>query len=121
MKESPADIIAAVSHGDVRLFRMQSGMYRALYNEQHVSVGVPGMSDTIGMVSRIVTPAMVGRRVAIYTAIEVKSATGHTARARRERQDAFIVMVREQGGIAGYARSVDDALKLIQGEFGHGL
>jgi len=115
MKEAPVDIISALSRGDVRLFRQQSGTFRALYNEQHITVGVPGMSDTTGMVSRIVTPEMIGQRVAIYTAIEVKSATGKTARERRKLQDSFLAMVTGLGGIAGYARNIEEARALIEG------
>lgn len=44
--------------------------------------------------------------------IEVKSAKGRT----RESQERFIERVKELGFQAGFARSVDDALKIVGGE-----
>jgi hypothetical protein len=64
-----------------------------------------GSSDLIGWKSITVTPDMVGRRVAVFTAIEAKSKTG---RATTD-QALFLTVVREAGGIAVLARSVEDA------------
>jgi hypothetical protein len=48
---------------------------------------------------------MVGTEVPVFAAIEVKSAKGEAS----EQQKAFIEHIRNAGGIAGVARSVDEA------------
>jgi hypothetical protein len=116
MKESPADIILALSHGDTRLWRQQVGTFRALHSDHLVRVGVPGMSDITGLTSRIITADMVGQRIAQFVAIECKapgSRASDSDKARRIRQGAFIDTVNRLGGIAGIARSVDEARGLL--------
>jgi hypothetical protein len=55
-----------------------------------------------------ITPDMVGRTVAIFTAIEVKTPTGKPT----PEQLHFVNRVKDLGGIAGIARSVDDVLAI---------
>jgi hypothetical protein len=69
----------------------------------------PGSSDLIGFTAVTITPEMVGRTVAVMTAVEVKTARG-TPTAE---QLNFIDAVRRAGGIAGVARSPEEALALI--------
>lgn len=69
----------------------------------------PGSSDLIGPQSVIVTPEMVGHRVAVFTAIEVKD-----KRKLTDEQARFIDVVVELGGIAGMARSVDQAVSIVE-------
>jgi hypothetical protein len=64
----------------------------------------PGGSDLIGWTSRTVTPEMVGKKIAIFTAVEVKIATGRTSDAQRN----FLQAVETAGGIAVVARSETD-------------
>ena len=116
--ESPlySDIIGRLSNRDTRLFRMQVGTFRALHSEHIVKVGTPGMADIIGGHSLVITPEHVGRRVMQFVAIECKahgSRASATAKELRARQDAFLRTVSELGGIAGYARSVDEARALL--------
>lgn len=101
---------ATLSNGDVRLFRNNSG---ALQNKDGtwVKYGLAvGSSDLIGLKSVVVTADMVGSRVAVFVALEGKSATGRTT----EEQDAFLAMVRKAGGIAGVFRSLDDAQGILK-------
>jgi hypothetical protein len=70
-----------------------------------------GSSDLIGWTTREITPDMVGKKIAIFTALEVKSDRG---RATAEQLN-FIQRLRECGGIAGIARSPEEARNLIQG------
>jgi len=51
---------------------------------------------------------MVGQQVAVFTSIEVKTPTGRV----RPEQQAWLAVVRGAGGIAGVARSVEDALRI---------
>jgi hypothetical protein len=62
--------------------------------------------DLIGFQSMTITPEMVGRQVAIFTAIEVKTDNGKVSPA----QTKFIDMVRKFGGIV---RSVADAITVL--------
>lgn len=66
-----------------------------------------GSSDLIGWRSITITPEMVGLQVAIFTALEVK-APGGTHRVTAE-QHTFLRNVEAAGGIAGVARSPDQA------------
>ena len=72
-------------------------------------VASPGGSDLIGYRQVVIGPEHVGRTMAVFTAVEVKSERG---RATKE-QCAFVEHVRGAGGIAGVVRSVDDAKALL--------
>ena len=72
-------------------------------------VGSPGGSDLIGYRKVTITPEMVGMEVPVFAAIEVKTARGRAT----EHQKAFIEHIRNAGGIAGIARSVDDAQNIL--------
>ena len=74
-------------------------------------VGSPGGSDLIGYRRVRITPEMVGQEIAQFAAVEVKTARGRV----RPEQQQFIEHVRGAGGVAGIARSVDDA-QLLLGE-----
>ena len=52
---------------------------------------------------------MVGMDVPVFAAIEVKTAKGKAT----EQQKAFIEHIRNVGGIAGVARSVDEAKSIL--------
>jgi len=69
-----------------------------------------GSSDLIGWHSVQVTPAMVGKKVAIFLALEAKTPIG---RATNE-QLAFNKAVTNAGGIAGIVRSVEDVDELLK-------
>ena len=67
-----------------------------------------GTSDAIGFHSITITPDMVGRKVAVFTAIEAKDLADLTSQQRR-----FLTMVHSLGGIAGCARTVEDARRIL--------
>jgi hypothetical protein len=71
---------------------------------------VKGSSDLIGWTAIEITPEMVGRKVAVFTACEVKSERG---RVSKEQQN-FIDQVNAQGGVAFVARSADGACDRIK-------
>jgi len=104
------DIVLACSNRDTRLWHMQAGKFRALHSDAIIHVGVPGMSDLFGPRSVTVTQDMVGRRIAVFCAIEVKSPTGRTARNQLD----LIHVVENLGGYAGVARSVDEARAILR-------
>lgn len=70
---------------------------------------MPGTSDAIGIHSVTITPDMVGRQIAVFTAIEAKDKKQLTPQQR-----AFLQNVHRLGGIAGCARSVDDARAILE-------
>ena len=71
---------------------------------------VNGTSDLIGWTPVVVTPAMVGCTVGVFTAIETKKTKdGRTSKDQLN----FIDQVRKAGGIAGVANSPDAAKKII--------
>jgi hypothetical protein len=96
---------------DLRLWRNNSGKLPDPRTGRWVQFGVasPGGSDLIGYRSVTITPDMVGQRVAIFTAIEVKTATGRPTPA----QQHFIDHIRAAGGIAAIVRSVAEAERVV--------
>jgi len=101
----------ACGSGAVRLWRNNTGTLRGQHGRP-VSFGLAkGSSDLIGWTTRTITPEMVGQQVAVFTSIEVKTATGRV----RPEQRQWIDAVQAAGGIAGVARSVEDAQSLLQG------
>lgn len=71
----------------------------------------PGSSDLIGWESVVVTPEMVGKRLAVFKAVEVKRPKG----GRFEKGQAdFLTAVTQAGGIAGVCRSPEEAMALTQ-------
>jgi len=99
----------ACSHGQTRLFRNNTGTLR----DQHgrpVQFGLcKGSADLIGWRTITITPEMVGQQVAVFASIEVKTATGRL----RSEQQQWLDAVQAAGGIAGVARSVEDAEALL--------
>lgn len=72
-------------------------------------------SDLIGPTRITITPEMVGQVVAVFTAIEVKE-EGWTFNPRNPRevaQKAFIDLVLQAGGFAGFAQSVADYRSIV--------
>lgn len=74
--------------------------------------GVPGMSDLIGWVPVEITPDMVGKTLAVYTAVETKTPRG---RATAE-QKQFLDVVSQSGGRAGVARTDGDLHNILAGK-----
>ncbi|OJF91176.1 hypothetical protein AX761_22660 [Rhizobium sp. 58] len=72
--------------------------------------GFPGWSDTGGWTPVVVTPEMVGTTIAVYTAVEVKDKTSLSTEQR-----AFLLAVKNAGGIAGVAKSEDDLSRILFG------
>ncbi|HDY88693.1 MAG TPA: VRR-NUC domain-containing protein [bacterium] len=92
-------IFESQSQLNQKLFRNSAG-----YDKQRkIRYGIPnkGGCDLLGWT--------VINNVAVFTGIEVKSATGRAA----ERQLCFIDAIRKDGGIAGICRSCEDVERMI--------
>jgi hypothetical protein len=66
-----------------------------------------GSSDLIGWTESIVTPEMVGQKIAIFTAVEVKNEKGKASKEQLK----FLKAVRNAGGIARLTRYIDNEFK----------
>jgi hypothetical protein len=109
MKIKETDILREIlelSRGPVRLFRNNVGFDAG----NKVRYGLkPGSSDLIGWRTIEITEHHIGRKVAVFAAIEVKTPTGKV----KEEQQRFLDYVDECGGISGICRSVEEAKALL--------
>lgn len=86
--------------GRVVRFGLQNGEFRT------------GTSDLIGWYEVEITEDMVGKTVAVFTAIEMKADESKKATVD---QAAFIEAVRAAGGFAGVAWDVESAWAIVEG------
>jgi hypothetical protein len=113
----------------VRLFRNHAGIFWAgrvvsydpathvvtLCNAQRIQGGlVNGASDLIGWRSVVVTPDMVGRRVAVFCTPEVKLPGAKPTAEQITWRDNVL----SAGGIAGIVHSPDETAALLQAPVG---
>ena len=100
----------ACGKGDCRLFRNNTGTLKDA-NGRPVQFGLcKGSADLIGWRTITITPGMVGQQVAVFTSIEVKTPTGRV----RPEQQQWLDAVQAAGGVAGIARSVEDAQAIVK-------
>jgi hypothetical protein len=94
----------------LRLFRNQVGALKD-QSGRLVTFGLHrGSADLIGWHSIEITPEHVGRRLAVFTSLEVKSPGGKVKPEQIVWQD----QVRQAGGIAIIARSEAEAVESLQ-------
>ena len=114
--------LAIGSHPAVRVWRNNTGTawqgenprrrgnVLLLDNPRPITFGLcVGSSDAIGLRSVVITPADVGRTLAIFVAAEFKTAKG---RATPE-QTKFLSAITRAGGIAGIVRNDAEAKILL--------
>lgn len=102
------DIRLALGAGAARLWRNNTGALKDARG-QLVRYGLcQGSADLIGLRTVTITPDMVGQQLAQFVAIEVKDKGRITTQ-----QQAFLNMVGQAGGLAGVARSVEDARAIL--------
>lgn len=95
---------------DVRIFRNNVGLFKT-QDGRNVQTGLcVGSSDLIGFQSVTITPDMVGQKIAVFTAIEIKTEKGKVS----PQQEKFIEMVARFGGIGAVVRSVGDAMDVLK-------
>jgi hypothetical protein len=96
----------------VWLRRNNNMTVKSLDGKRILSAGLgTGTSDGIGYVVQIITPEMIGSRIARFLAIEAK-AKGKTA---DDNQKTFLKQVNDDGGIGLVATDGDDVHALITG------
>jgi len=99
--------------------RMQDGSV-LIHAARSISIGlsypngdpVVGACDLPGWTTVEVTPAMVGKRIAVFTSIETKRSKGGKT---SEDQTNWCTQVDAAGGIAGIASSPEQAQAIISG------
>jgi hypothetical protein len=107
--------LALGTRPETRLFRNNCGSLPDPRTGRLVQFGLArGSADLIGWRTIVVTPEMVGQRVAVFTSLEIKTPAGRLAPAQRH----WLNAVEGAGGIAGVARSVGDALRIIETPLG---
>jgi hypothetical protein len=99
----------------VRFWRNNSGKLPDPRTGRWVQFGVasPGGSDLIGYRTVTITPDMVGRKVAVICALEIKTATGRATPEQR----CFLDHIRAAGGISAIVRSPAEALRIATEAF----
>ncbi len=103
--------LALGTRSDLRLFRNQVGQLPDPRTGRPVQFGLArGSADLVGWRTITVTPDMVGQQLAVFTSIEVKTPTGRV----RPEQHAWQRTISAAGGIAGIARSIQDANNLLR-------
>lgn len=106
-------IMLAIGNGVIRVFRNNVGQGRLVHGG-YVKFGLhPGAGDLLGWKSVEITADMVGKRAAIFVSIEVKEPGAYTDPERKKAQENWAREINNAGGIAGIARSVDDALQIV--------
>lgn len=106
----------ALSGGPIRVFRNHVGGGYFSRNPRpgsqwHDFGLAAGSGDIIGWKSVTVTPEMVGKKIAVFLSIEVKTEEG----AMEPKQKKWLETVLGSGGIAGVARSVEEAWEIVNG------
>lgn len=115
------------SRFDIRLFRNNVGTAWMgdvtrmadgsilIRNPRRVVFGLhKGSSDLIGWHQVTITPEMVGKKIARFVALEVKTRRGTMGPMQKN----FVEVVKAHGGAAGMARSADEAMQIIGGDDG---
>lgn len=97
----------------VKLLRNNRGMFLTMNTMLPVRAGLEadGSSDLIGWYPVTVTPEMVGKRIAVFCAIEGKSETGRVS----VKQNNFLRQVTQDGGISGVARDDSELVNIFNG------
>lgn len=104
-------VMLALARAGVTTWRNNCGVAR--YEGGAVvryGIANPGGSDLIGLRSIEVTPDMVGTRVAVFVAVEIKTPAGRLSPEQRR----FLDFVRDAGGIGFVARSEAEIPDLLR-------
>jgi hypothetical protein len=94
----------------LRLFRNNCGSLPDPRTGRLVTFGLAkGSADLVGWRTVTVTPDMVGKQIAMFVSMEIKTSTGRLSPPQRH----WLQAVRADGGIAGVVRSEADAAALV--------
>lgn len=99
-----------------RLWRNNRGVfYTESGNKTRAGLEAGGSSDLIGFTVVTITPDMVGRKIAVFTAAEMKRPEWKKPSSKTEKQQqAFIDFVNQSGGIAFFCNNGKNIGELIE-------
>jgi hypothetical protein len=92
------------SQKGIRLFRNQTGQYKLADGRVIRSGLIKGSADLIGWKEVVITQDMVGKTVAVFTSVEIKTAKGKVSPEQQNWYDK----VKQAGGFAHIIRSAED-------------
>lgn len=117
--------VQLLGRGDVRLFRNNTGSAwmgdanrtksgdMLIRHARSVKFGLcVGSSDLIGWKTVEVTPDMVGKRIAVFVALECKTESGRATAMQKN----FIKAVQNAGGLSGIVRSKEEGEIVLGGQ-----
>jgi len=126
MKESAvaSHVRLAAAQLNIHLWRNNNGAFQdntgrwvryGLGNISEAFNRVVKSSDFIGITSVLITPDMIGMTLGVFTAIETKPSDWRMIPSdkRALAQLAFIDIVKQAGGYAGFARTVEEFRRII--------
>ena len=94
----------------IRVFRNNVGVAKFPDGGRVVYGLAPGSSDIVGWRVVMITPDRVGRNIAQFLAIEVKTQTGRISAEQRN----FLDAVTDAGGVSAVVRSPDEAVAVVR-------
>ena len=80
-------IMLAMSKKGYLIWRNQVGLFKTL-DGRTVNIGIKGSSDLMAVKPTVITPEMVGQTLAVFVAVEVKTATGRQSEPQKKWQKA---------------------------------
>ncbi len=69
------------------VWRNQVGLFKTM-DGRTVNIGIKGSSDLMAVKPTVITPDMVGQTLAVFVAVEVKTATGRQSEPQKKWQAA---------------------------------
>ena len=80
-------IMMAMSKKGWLCWRNQVGLFKTM-DGRTVNIGIKGSSDLMAVKPTVITPEMVGQTLAVFVAVEVKTATGRQSEPQKKWQKA---------------------------------
>lgn len=110
------NVMMEATRRGLRLLRNNRGMFYTLDKKRKVRAGLEcdGASDLIGITPVVITEAMIGLTIGVFTAVEVKK-LGWTfsGRGSEIEQNAFIKETIKKGGFGFFIDNHEDLSKKI--------
>lgn len=80
-------IMIKMSQKGYLVWRNQVGLFKTM-DGRTVNIGIKGSSDLMAVKPTVITPDMVGQTLAVFVAVEVKTATGRQSEPQKKWQAA---------------------------------
>ncbi len=77
-------IMLAMSKKGWLVWRNQVGLFKTMDGTRTIPIGIKGSSDLMAIKPTVITPEMVGQTLAVFVAVEVKTATGRQSEPQKK-------------------------------------